>query len=452
MSSSLLGNVAISVVAGTVAGLSAWAFGLPFPIVLGVITGLLDLIPQVGATIAAVVLVARRAHRQHARPAIAMLVIQLIYQQLENYVIYPIVYRRAVELSPLTTIAAVLIASSLLGVVGAILAVPFAAVIKIVLREAGAPRRARMAEPRRRTGARGGGPGVTAGRPAAGPRVPADRGRRRLRAATGSRGSSTSRASTARWRSARRPTRRSFPLLIVYASVLPRDRGLRGHAHRALRADGLVRRRPSSSAFAPSDDGAVERHGARHRCCSSSRRSSFTRGMQRLYEGAFGLPTLGMRNTKWGLLWLLVVCLVVARAPGCSSAAWTAPPETVALARRRGRALARDALPAARSARCGRPRSRPAAVLSTIGMTGVGIWSAIWMPHTVATSSREFGVIGVGFALLTWLVAIGVVLVVAASGGAVIAERRRRRRPAGVRITWLGHTHRAARGRAARGC
>jgi predicted PurR-regulated permease PerM len=72
-------------------------------------------------------------------------VIQLVYQQVENYIIYPIVYRRAVELSGFTTIVAVLIAGSLLGVVGAILAVPFAAVIKVVLGEAGAPRRARMA-------------------------------------------------------------------------------------------------------------------------------------------------------------------------------------------------------------------------------------------------------------------------------------------------------------------
>jgi predicted PurR-regulated permease PerM len=142
VSSSLLGNVAISVVAATVAGLSAWAFGLPFPIVLAVIVGLLDLIPQVGATIAAVILVAVAISTP---AAVAMGVIQLIYQQIENYIVYPIVYRRAVELSAFTTIVAVLIASSILGVVGAILAVPFAAVIKIVLREAGAPRRDRMA-------------------------------------------------------------------------------------------------------------------------------------------------------------------------------------------------------------------------------------------------------------------------------------------------------------------
>ena len=132
ISSSLIGNVAISVVAATVAGLSAWAFGLPFPIVLAVITGFLDLIPQVGATIAAVILVAV-ALTVSTPAAIGMLVIQLIYQQVENYVVYPVVYRRAVELSPFTTIVAVLIAGSLLGVVGAILAVPFAAVIKIVL-------------------------------------------------------------------------------------------------------------------------------------------------------------------------------------------------------------------------------------------------------------------------------------------------------------------------------
>ena len=105
---------------------------------------LLDLIPQVGATVAAVILVAV-ALTVGTTEAIIMLVIQLIYQQVENYVVFPIVYRRAVELSAFTTIVAVLIAGSLLGVVGAILAVPFAAVIKIVAREAGAPRRKRMA-------------------------------------------------------------------------------------------------------------------------------------------------------------------------------------------------------------------------------------------------------------------------------------------------------------------
>src|SRR5262245_53914504 len=144
VSSSLLGNLAISVIAGTVAGVSAWILGLPFPVVLGVITGLLDLIPQVGATIAAVILVAV-ALTVSTFAAIVTLVVQIVYQQVENYVIYPIVYRRAVELTGFTTIVSVLIAATLLGVVGAILAVPFAAIVKIVLREAGRPRQERMA-------------------------------------------------------------------------------------------------------------------------------------------------------------------------------------------------------------------------------------------------------------------------------------------------------------------
>jgi predicted PurR-regulated permease PerM len=144
ISSTLLGNLAISVVAGTVAGVSAWALGLPFPLVLALIAGLLDLIPQVGATVAAVILVGV-ALTVGTTEAVIMLVIQLVYQQLENYVVYPIVYRKAVSLTGFTTIVAVLIAGTLLGVVGAILAVPFAAVIKTVLGEAGAPRRARMA-------------------------------------------------------------------------------------------------------------------------------------------------------------------------------------------------------------------------------------------------------------------------------------------------------------------
>jgi predicted PurR-regulated permease PerM len=143
VSSSLIGNVAVSLVAATVAGVSAAIFGLPFPIVLALITGLLDLIPQVGATVAAVILVAVGL-TVSTGAAVAMLVIQLIYQQLENYVVYPIVYRRAVQLTGFTTIVAVLLGGALLGVVGAILAVPFAAVIKVVLREASRPRRERM--------------------------------------------------------------------------------------------------------------------------------------------------------------------------------------------------------------------------------------------------------------------------------------------------------------------
>jgi len=144
MSSTMLGNIAISLVAATVAYISAVIFDLPFPGVLAVITGLLDLIPQVGATIAAVIL-SIAALTVSTEAMIAIIIIQLIYQQIENYVVAPIVYNQAVSLSPLTTVVAVLIAGALLGVIGAILAVPFAAVVKIALDEATRPRREAMA-------------------------------------------------------------------------------------------------------------------------------------------------------------------------------------------------------------------------------------------------------------------------------------------------------------------
>jgi predicted PurR-regulated permease PerM len=148
VASTLLGNVMISIVAGAVAGLSAFALGLPFPIVLAVITGLLDLIPQLGATLAALILVL--AGLTVSIPtAIAMLAIVLVYQQIENNVLYPVVFRRTVSLSALTTILAVIIGASLLGVVGAIVGVPLAALGKIVVNEAARPRRERMEKLRR---------------------------------------------------------------------------------------------------------------------------------------------------------------------------------------------------------------------------------------------------------------------------------------------------------------
>ena len=74
-----------------------------------------------------------------------MLAVILVYQQAENYLIQPAVMRQAVELSGFATIAVVLVGGALLGVVGAVLAVPVAASVKIVLHELTEGRRAQMA-------------------------------------------------------------------------------------------------------------------------------------------------------------------------------------------------------------------------------------------------------------------------------------------------------------------
>ena len=143
--------------------------------------------------------------------------------------------------------------------------------------------------------------------------------------------------------------------------------------------------------------------------------------MQRLYEGAFSLPTRGMRNTKWGIVWLLVVTLLATVRPlvlgGLSGRL-----ETIASLFMSGLLwLVTPYLLLGR--RLHWLRLLPVAVLSVIGMTGVGIWSVLWMPHTIATSADQFGIIGIGFALLTWFVAVAGVLVVAATGGAMISDR-----------------------------
>jgi predicted PurR-regulated permease PerM len=151
ISYSLIGNVVISIIAGTVVGVAAVIVGAPSPMVLALIVGLFDLIPQVGSAIAAFIVCSITLVAAGPVPAIALLLVILVYQQVENYLIQPAVMRQAVELSGFATIAVVILGSALLGVVGAILAVPVAASVKIVVREVTDGRRNRMAALRQGT-------------------------------------------------------------------------------------------------------------------------------------------------------------------------------------------------------------------------------------------------------------------------------------------------------------
>jgi predicted PurR-regulated permease PerM len=144
VSRTMLGNIAISVICGTIYGLSAWALGLPFPLALAFIAGFLDLIPMVGATIAGVILVLA-ALTQGLTAALIMLAIVLVYQQLENYLLQPTILGKAADVSGFFVMASVLVFGTLLGAVGAIIAVPIVASIQIVVREVTAHRRAEMA-------------------------------------------------------------------------------------------------------------------------------------------------------------------------------------------------------------------------------------------------------------------------------------------------------------------
>ena len=144
VSRTMLGNIAISIICGTIYGLSAWALGLPYPLALAFIAGFLDLIPMVGATVAGVILVLA-ALSVGLTQAVIMLAIVLVYQQVENYVLQPTILGKAADVSGFLVIASVLVFGTLFGVVGAIIAVPIIASIQIVVRELTAKRREEMA-------------------------------------------------------------------------------------------------------------------------------------------------------------------------------------------------------------------------------------------------------------------------------------------------------------------
>ena len=135
-------------IAGTTQGVTAWLLGSSFALALGVIAGLLDMIPNLGATIAGVILVPVLWAEEGLTAALIMLAVVLIYQQVENNVVTPKVQGKAVNLSGFFIIVAVTLFGALLGVLGALTAVPLAATIQIFVQELTKARRAKISEAR----------------------------------------------------------------------------------------------------------------------------------------------------------------------------------------------------------------------------------------------------------------------------------------------------------------
>jgi membrane protein len=142
---------------------------------------------------------------------------------------------------------------------------------------------------------------------------------------------------------------------------------------------------------------------------------SFTRRLQRLYEDTWSLPARGLRGTGWGLAWIACFALYGLLHPALDGLlrgfAGVATSVTGAvmiglltpyllLGRRvAGRALWLQA------------------ALTAVGLTLLGLWTAIYMPAAIGSSAASYGVIGVAFAMITWLWGLGIVLVCAAVYG-----------------------------------
>jgi predicted PurR-regulated permease PerM len=140
-----IGVIVIAVIAGTIQGTTAWLLGSSYAVALGVIAGLFDMIPNIGATIAGFILVPTLWAEEGVTAAIIMLIVVLAYQQLENNVLTPKIQGKAVQLSAFFIIVSVTLFGALLGVLGALTAVPLAATIQIFVQELTKARREQVA-------------------------------------------------------------------------------------------------------------------------------------------------------------------------------------------------------------------------------------------------------------------------------------------------------------------
>ena len=136
------GALGVALVAGTSSFVVLLVLGVPYPVALALLVGLTDLVPLVGATVGAAVIVLV-AFTVGVKVGIIAAVYFFAYQQVENYVLYPRMMQRSVDVSPAVTVVAVLVGGSLLGVIGALLAIPIAAGVSCSCRRSSPPSRTR---------------------------------------------------------------------------------------------------------------------------------------------------------------------------------------------------------------------------------------------------------------------------------------------------------------------
>jgi predicted PurR-regulated permease PerM len=126
------GNLLISLIAGTATTIVLLVLGVPFALALGLLVAILDLIPLAGATLGAIV-VTLVALTDSTTTAIVVAVYFVVYQQLENHLLQPLIYGRTVRLSPLAILFSVLVGAEVAGVIGALVAIPVGGTIQILL-------------------------------------------------------------------------------------------------------------------------------------------------------------------------------------------------------------------------------------------------------------------------------------------------------------------------------
>src|SRR5918995_5108314 len=138
------GNLAISVICGVTTFVVLLLLGMPYAAPLALLVAVLDLIPLVGATLGGALLVIVGLFVEPWK-AVVLLIFVLVYQQVESNFLQPMVYSKAVQLNGLVILIALLVGGQLLGIPGALLAIPVAEIIRILVTEILAYRRSRQA-------------------------------------------------------------------------------------------------------------------------------------------------------------------------------------------------------------------------------------------------------------------------------------------------------------------
>lgn len=131
----VLGNIVISVLATLATWIVLTILGVPYALSLAFVVGFFDLIPLVGATLGAIFVALATLTVDFPTATIVWVAFIIVWQRFEDYVVQPLVYGKALRVNPIVTIVSVLAGASLLGILGALLAIPIAAAIQILLRD-----------------------------------------------------------------------------------------------------------------------------------------------------------------------------------------------------------------------------------------------------------------------------------------------------------------------------
>jgi predicted PurR-regulated permease PerM len=139
------GNILLSLIAGLLSWIALYALGVPYAVSLAVLVALFDLIPLAGATISGIIVILVALATEGWVTALIFGIYFLVYQQLENHILQPLVYRRTVAMSPVVVLIAVLIGADLAGVIGALISIPIAGSLQVIANEVLSSRRERVA-------------------------------------------------------------------------------------------------------------------------------------------------------------------------------------------------------------------------------------------------------------------------------------------------------------------